>query len=77
MRVLACKSGGRCNLLHLRQLSTVDSCQDGQVSAHGDVERRFAIGEKTAKRDLSELCRVGKIVFERKTSPGYYRINAG
>lgn len=39
-----------------------------------DIERRFRMTEKTAKRDLSDLVGRGLIAFERTPRPGYYRL---
>ncbi len=39
-----------------------------------DLEQQFGISERTAKRELSELCEVGIIEFDRSEQPGRYRL---
>ncbi|HOF18062.1 MAG TPA: hypothetical protein PK082_04070, partial [Phycisphaerae bacterium] len=38
------------------------------------IENRFHVGEKTAKRDLSELVKGGLIEYIRNPRPGHYRL---
>lgn len=45
----------------------------GQVTRQA-VEQQFGISERTAKRELGELCDVGTIEFDRSEQPGHYRL---
>jgi hypothetical protein len=38
------------------------------------VEQQFGISERTAKRELGELCDWGMIEFDRSEQPGSYRL---
>jgi len=60
--------------LNDRQHWVLEQLRAGVELQRQDVERQFRVGDKTAKRDLSDLVGRGLIAFERTPRPGHYRI---
>jgi len=46
---------------------------EGELTRH-EVEQKFDISGRTAKRVLGELSDAGLIKFDRTTHPGFYRL---
>lgn len=57
-----------------RQLWILDELRAGMKLRRSDIEARFKCSAKTAKRDLTNLREQGRIAFEMKPAPGYYRL---
>ena len=54
----------------------IDQLKIGERLQRKDLERRFSIHMRTAKRDLSELVQEGLIEFQGQQIDGYYRVAA-
>ena len=64
---------GDTKRLNERQKWILEEIGKGKEIRRSQVENKFSVSEKTAKRDFSELLRKGIIEFVRKPHPGYYR----
>lgn len=60
--------------LNDRQHWVLEQLRAGVELQRPDIEKRFRVTEKTAKRDLSDLVGRGLIAFERTPRPGHYRL---
>lgn len=60
--------------LNDRQHWVLEQLRLGVKLQRQDIEKRFRVTEKTAKRDLSDLVGRGLIVFERTPRPGHYQL---
>ena len=60
--------------LNDRQHWVLEQLRAGVELQREDIEKRFRVAEKTAKRDLSDLVGRRLIAFEQTPRPGYYRI---
>ena len=63
--------------LNERQNWILAQLEKGAKLQRSDVETEFGVGDKTAKRDLTELVKRAKVTFERDPKPGYYRLVEG
>ena len=61
--------------LNDRQHWVLDQLRQGTQLERTQVEKHFAIGSKTAKRDLADLTDRGLIEFVRAPRPGHYRLS--
>jgi len=69
------KSGAAASVsLNERQRWVVSELTKGARVQRSDVESRFAVAARTAKRDLKSLITVGLIEFVRTPRRGYYRL---
>ncbi|NLY02756.1 MAG: DeoR family transcriptional regulator [Rhodopirellula sp.] len=59
--------------LNPRQEWILEQLKQGTEIQRVTVERQFGVGEKTAKRDLSELVEWGLIEYMRRGRKGSYR----
>ena len=59
--------------LNQRQKWVLEQLERGVALSRVSVEEQFGVGEKTAKRDLSDLVRAGLIEFLRCGRTGTYR----
>ena len=57
-----------------RQLWVLEQLHAGVQLRRVDVERKFGVVQKTAKRDLAELVSSGVIEFVREGRGGFYRV---
>jgi len=60
--------------LNNRQHSVLEQLGADVELQRRDIEIRFGVKDKTAKRDPSDLVGRGLIAFERMPRPGHYRI---
>lgn len=60
--------------LNDRQHWVLEQLRAGIELKRQDIEKRFCVTEKTAKRDLSDLVGRGLVAFERTPRPGHYRL---
>ena len=60
--------------LNERQHWALDQLRQTAKLCREQIENQFGVGEKTAKRDLSDLAKRGLIEFVRTPRPGYYRL---
>jgi len=60
--------------LNQRQRWILEQLEECVLLQRFMVEQQFGIGEKTAKRDLSELVQLGQIKYERQGRDGCYRL---
>jgi predicted ArsR family transcriptional regulator len=60
--------------LNGRQHWILEQLRAGVELQRRDIEKRFGIKDKKAKRELSDLVGRGLIVFERTPRPGHYRL---
>ena len=56
-----------------RQAWILTRIKGGASFTREEVERKFGVSDKTAKRDLGELIAAGQIEFVRAPAPGFYR----
>jgi hypothetical protein len=56
-----------------RQAWIMAETADSGTVTRREVEQRFGVSAKTAKRDLGELARQGRLEFVGKPPPGFYR----
>jgi predicted HTH transcriptional regulator len=70
------KSSRRLELsgLNERQRWILDEIRDGTELKRCMVESRFAVSQKTAKRDLSEMAKAGLIEYVRSPYPGHWEL---
>lgn len=60
--------------LNQRQEWVLEQLEQGIAVQRIMVEDQFGVGDKTAKRDLSELVQLELIEYERQGRDGYYRL---
>lgn len=60
--------------LNTRQAWVIEQLSHGKPFERKSIEKRFRVHEKTAKRDLTELSRLGMIEYVRDGQGGGYRL---
>ena len=61
-------------MLNQRQEWILEQLEQGVAVQRVMVEDQFGVGDKTAKRDLSELVQLELIEYQRQGRDGYYRL---
>ncbi len=59
-----------------RQTWALEQMRSGATLRRDALERKFHVSEKTAKRDLAELVKGGRVEYVRAPHPGFYRLRA-